>query len=145
MLRRSLLLLVLVLGGLWPLPGVAAAQEDHSIPDLSTVSSSPNDCEFLLHGEDDPRPRLGDIACGTLDVPENWDHPEGRRIQIGYLILKSTAAQPQPNPVVFLAGGPGSSPLTLAEIWAPFFAGLRQERDVVFFDQRGTRLSSPLR
>ena len=66
-------------------------------------------------------------------------------IQIGYLILKSTAAQPLPDPVVFLAGGPGSSPLTLAEIWAPFFAGLRQERDVVFFDQRGTRLSSPLR
>ena len=66
-------------------------------------------------------------------------------LQIGYLILKSTAAQPLPDPVVFLAGGPGSSPLTLAEIWAPFFAGLRQERDVVFFDQRGTRLSSPLR
>jgi pimeloyl-ACP methyl ester carboxylesterase len=145
MLRRSLLLLVLVLGGLWPLPGVATAQEDHSIPDLSTVSSSPNGCEFLLHGEDDPRPRLGDVACGTLDVPENWDHPEGRRIQIGYLILKSTTAQPQPDPVVFLAGGPGSSPLTLAEVWAPFFAGLRQERDVIFFDQRGTRLSSPLR
>ena len=145
MLRRSLLLLVLVLGGLWPLPGVATAQENHSIPDLSTVTASPNDCEFLLHGDDDPRPRLGDIACGTLDVPENWSHPEGRRIQIGYLILKSTAAQPQPDPVVFLAGGPGSSPLTLAEIWAPFFAGLRQERDVVFFDQRGTRLSSPLR
>ncbi len=145
MLRRSLLLLALVLGGLWPLQRVATAQGDYSIPDLSTVTASANDCEFLLHGEDDPRPRLGDIACGTLDVPENWSQPEGRRIQIGYLILKSTAAQPLPDPVVFLAGGPGSSPLTLAEIWAPFFAGLRQERDVVFFDQRGTRLSSPLR
>ena len=125
---------------------MATAQENlPATPDLSTVTVSPNDCEFLLHGDADPRPRLGDIACGTLDVPENWSQPEGRRIQIGYLILKSTAAQPLPDPVVFLAGGPGSSPLTLAEIWAPFFAGLRQERDVVFFDQRGTRLSSPLR
>src|SRR4051794_2059382 len=134
MLRRSLLLLVLVLGGVWPLPGVATAQEPPSGPDLSTVTLSPNDCEFLLHGADDPRPRLGSIACGTLDVPENWDHPESRRIQIGYLILKSTAAQPDPDPVVFLGGGPGISPLTLAEVWAPFFAGLRQARDVVFFD-----------
>lgn len=145
MLRRSLLLLVLVLGGLWPLPGVATAQEDSSILDLSTVTVSQNDCEFLLHGEDDPRPQLGDIACGTLDVPENWSQPEGRRIQIGYLILKSTAAQPLRDPVVFLAGGPGSSALTGAAIWSHFFAGLRQERDVIFFDQRGTRLSSPLR
>jgi len=124
---------------------MATAQADRSIPDLSTVTASANDCEFLLHGDDDPRPQLGDSACGTLDVPENWSLPEGRRIQIGYLILKSTATHPQPDPVVFLAGGPGSSPLTLAAIWAPFFAGLRQERDVIFFDQRGTRLSSPLR
>src|SRR5215212_10853938 len=145
MLRRSLLLLVLVLGGWWPVPGMATAQADRSIPNLSTVTGSANDCEFLLHGDDDPRPQLGDSACGTLDVPENWSHPEGRRIQIGYLILKSTAAQPMPDPVVFLAGGPGSSPLTSGEIWARFFAGLRQERDIVFFDQRGTRLSSPLR
>src|SRR3954454_11704141 len=147
MARRSLLLLslVLVLSGPWPLQGMVAAQDLSATPDLSTVTSSPNDCEFLLHGEDDPRPRLGDIACGTLDVPENWSHPEGRRIQIAYLILKSTSAQPMPDPVVFLAGGPGSSPLTLAEVRAPFFAGLRQERDVIFFDQRGTRLSSPLR
>ncbi len=145
MLRRSLFLLVLVLSGWWPAPGLATAQENPSDPDLSTVTSSPNNCEFLLRGADDPRPRLGDIACGTLDVPENWSHPEGRRIQIAYLILKSTAAEPLADPVVFLAGGPGSSPLTIADIWAPFFAGLRQERDVIFFDQRGTRLSSPLR
>jgi pimeloyl-ACP methyl ester carboxylesterase len=145
MLRRGLHLLVLALGLLWPLTRVATAQEDRSTPDLSAVAVGPNDCEFLLHGADDPRPLLGNIACGTLDVPENWDRPEGRRIRIGYLILKSTAAQPATDPVVFLAGGPGSSPLTLAATWAPFFAGLRHERDVVFFDQRGTRLSSPLR
>ena len=63
-------------------------------PDFSAVTLSPNDCAFLIQGSDDPRERLGDIACGTLDVPENWSHPEGRRIQIGYLVLKSTAAQP---------------------------------------------------
>jgi pimeloyl-ACP methyl ester carboxylesterase len=121
------------------------AETPLAIPALSTVTDGPNDCAFLIKGSDDPRERLGDIACGSLDVPENWNDPEGRRLQIGYLILKSTAAQPMSDPVVFLAGGPGSSPLTGGEIWARFFAGLRQERDVIFFDQRGTRLSSPLR
>ena len=144
---RSLLVLglVLILSGSWPRQGVAAAQDPLATPELSAVTLSPNDCSFLIQGSNDPRERLGDIACGTLDVPENWSDPDGRRIQIGYLVLESTAAQPMPDPVVFLAGGPGSSPLTSGEIWARFFAGLRQERDVVFFDQRGTRLSSPLR
>jgi pimeloyl-ACP methyl ester carboxylesterase len=145
--RHSLLLLglVLVLSGPWLPQGAAATQDLPATPDLSAVTISPDDCAFLIQGNDDLRERLGDIACGTLDVPENWSHPESRRIQIGYLILKSTAAQPMPDPVVFLAGGPGSSPLTSGGIWARFFAGLRQERDIVFFDQRGTRLSSPLR
>ena len=143
--RLLLVGLVLVLSGTLSLPPAVAAQDLPATPDLSTVTLSPNDCAFLIQGSDDPRERLGDIACGTLDVPENWSDPEGRRIQIGYLVLASTAAQPMADPVVFLAGGPGSSPLTTAEIWARFFAGLRQERDVVFFDQRGTRLSSPLR
>ena len=144
---RSVLLLgcVLILSGPGPLHGGAAAQDPLATPDLATVTLSANDCAFLIQGSDDPRERLGDIACGTLDVPENWSRVDGRRLQIGYLILKSTASRPMPDPVVFLAGGPRSSPLTSGEIWARFFAGLRQERDIVFFDQRGTRLSSPLR
>lgn len=142
--RMFLLGLILVLSRMWLWQGVAA-QDLSTFPDQSTVAISPNDCAFIVKGSDDPRERLGDIACGTLDVPENWNHPEGRRLQIGYLVLKSTAERPMSDPVVFLAGGPGSSPLTSGEIWARFFAGLRQERDIVFFDQRGTRLSSPLR
>lgn len=142
---RLLLSLVLVLSCLWPLQRATSAQEAAATPDLSTVALSPNDCAFLIQGVEDPRERLGSIACGTLSVPENWSQPGDRHIQIGYLVLKSTAATPSPDPVVFLAGGPGSSPLTSAEVWSRFFAGLRQERDVIFFDQRGTRLSSPLR
>src|SRR5215213_4068184 len=50
-----------------------------------------------------------------------------------------------PDPVVHLGGGPGYGQLSAAESWAGVFAALRQERDIVLFDQRGTRLSSPLR
>ena len=137
--RCALLLLfgfTLVLGGPWPLHGAATAQDIVTTPDLSTVTLAPNDCAFLIQGSDDPRERLGDIACGTLDVPENWSDPEGRRLQIGYLILKSTGAEPMPDPVVHLGGGPGYSQLSAAESWAGVFATLRQEQDIVLFDPR---------
>lgn len=141
---RNLLGLVLIIGGSL-LPGMAVAQVGDSVPDLTGVTVTPNDCAFLINGNDDPRPRLGDIECGTVDVPENWSEPEGRQLQIGYVILKSTGAQSTPDPVVHLGGGPGISPLSQAEPWAGVFSVLRQDRDIVLFDQRGARLSSPLR
>ena len=139
-------MLVLVLGFVATLASVerGVAREDAE-PDLSAVTLTGNDCSFLIQLDDDPRPRLGDIACGTLDVPENWAERDGRRIQIGYAILKSTSPTPAPDPVVYLEGGPGGSALTGIEARADFFAGMRQQRDVVLFDQRGTRLSTPLR
>ena len=141
----SLLCVVLMAGGALELSGVVAAQEGDEAPDLEGVTVTPNDCAFLIKGSNDPRQRLGDIACGTLDVPENWSEPEGRRLQLGYVVLKSTGAEAMPDPVIHLGGGPGISPLTASEAWANAFSLLRQERDVVLFDQRGTRLSSPLR
>ena len=125
-------------------PTVALPQEAAG-PDLSATTLRENDCAFLIQFGDDPRPRLGEIACGTLEVPENWAQPAGRRLEIGYVILRSDSPAPAPDPVVYLEGGPGGSALTGVEARAEIFAGLRQERDVVLFDQRGTRLSTPLR
>ena len=143
-MRQSLVMLVMLLGlgsGGWPPSTVQGATE----PDLTAVSVGENDCSFLIQFGEDPRPRLGDITCGTLTVPENWNDPEGRQIQIGYTVLKSTSASPEPDPVVYLDGGPGGSPLTGVLTFADLFAGLRQSRDVVLFDQRGARHSSELR
>src|SRR5690606_8132075 len=123
---------------------LAAAQED-GLPDLAAVTLQKNDCSFLIQFEVDPRPLLGEISCGWLDVPENWSEPDGRRLEIGYAVLHSTSADPEPDPVVYLDGGPGGSPLTGALTFAGLFDGMRTSRDIVLFDQRGTRLSSPLR
>lgn len=139
--RLSLVLccLLLIAGNPGPVRQAAASQMD------GAGELTPNDCSFLIHGADDPRPRLGELSCGTLDVPENWNEPEGRRIEIGYAVLKATGDDPAADPMVFLAGGPGTSPLTRIEAYAGVFAPLRENRDIVIFDQRGTRLSSPLR
>jgi pimeloyl-ACP methyl ester carboxylesterase len=139
----GMVLMVLVEGGV-SAPVLAAVQSDPA-PDLADVSLQENDCSFLIQFEDDPRPSLGDMSCGWLDVPENWSEPDGRRLQIGYVVLHSTSPTPEPDPVVYLDGGPGGSPLTGVTTFADLFAGLRASRDVLLFDQRGTRLSSPLR
>ena len=144
--RGSWLLLAIALVVAPPLPSrQVAAQDAVNEPDLSAVTLTENDCSILIRYDEDPRPKLGDINCGTLDVPENWADPGGRRLQIAYVVLQSDDPSPAPDPVVYLEGGPGGSALTGAEVRADFFKVMRQERDVILFDQRGTRLSSPLR
>lgn len=146
MLARVLAVAVVVMlaGGVLPWQSTAAWQADLP-PDLDAVTLQDNDCSFLIQFETDPRPSLGDISCGWLEVPENWSEPEGRRLRIGYAVLHSTSASPEPDPVVYLDGGPGASPLTGIDLYAALFADMRGARDIVLFDQRGTRLSSPLR
>ena len=41
-----------------------------------------------------------------LTVPEDRRKPDGRKIELAYALLKSTAAKPG-SPIVYLDGGPG--------------------------------------
>lgn len=122
----------------------AGAQTPGFDPGAAVLGEDPA-CSFLATPLDDPRPALGSIRCGTLEVPENWRLPEGRRIQLSWVVLASEAAAPPADPVVYLEGGPGGSSLRQVQFLAETFAPLRAERDVVLFDQRGAGLSSPLR
>jgi pimeloyl-ACP methyl ester carboxylesterase len=61
------------------------------------------------------------------------------------VILPALAEKPAPDPVFFFAGGPGQSAASLAGyLGGGFLAKIRQERDIVFIDQRGTGESNPL-
>lgn len=82
--------------------------------------------------------------CGLLYVPENYDKPEDGMIQITYAVLKSTSRSPLPDPVVYLEGGPGGSAISGLSFYADVFAEMRQSRDIILFDQRGTKYSSRL-
>jgi len=81
---------------------------------------------------------------GKLWVPENRSKSNGRLIQLGFVRLKSTAANPQP-PIVFLAGGPGVPGTGMARvpIYFRLFERLQGIADVILLDQRGTGLSTP--
>jgi pimeloyl-ACP methyl ester carboxylesterase len=86
----------------------------------------------------------GTVVVGTMEVAENPRKPAGRRIPLHVVVLPAKAAQPLPDPVVFLAGGPGQAATTLTDHIVHGYAWLRAQRDIVLVDQRGTGKSNPL-
>lgn len=82
-----------------------------------------------------------DIEWGYLVVPENWDKPESKTIKIAVAILKSTSKNTDPNPVVYIEGGPGAG--GIEGIWTWLRHPLREKSDIILVDARGTGFSFP--
>jgi pimeloyl-ACP methyl ester carboxylesterase len=82
--------------------------------------------------------------CGTLEVYENRATKKGRRINLNILVLPATGDKREPDPVAYFAGGPGSAATEDAPGIARAFAKIREHRDLLFVDQRGTGGSHPL-
>lgn len=83
-------------------------------------------------------------VCGRFRVPEDRSDPTGRRIGLDVMVIPASDPDPEPDPVFFLAGGPGGAG---TEIWsnaADVFHGIHDHRDIVLVDQRGTGRSNPL-
>jgi pimeloyl-ACP methyl ester carboxylesterase len=85
------------------------------------------------------------VLCGVLEVPENRDNPNQKLVPLNIVVLPSIQKSPQPDPLFFLAGGPGQAATELAATVQSIFAKARQERDIVLIDQRGTGKSNPLK
>jgi pimeloyl-ACP methyl ester carboxylesterase len=81
------------------------------------------------------------VLCGTVQVPEDHAKPDGKKITLKFAVLKSWSQYPEPDPVVFLQGGPGGSAISQIPLYAKSFDDFRKTRDVVFWDQRSAGLS----
>ena len=79
--------------------------------------------------------------CGIFTVPMRWDDVESPNLDLHYMVLKATGDDPAPDPLVYLAGGPGQSSIVTS---ADTYRQLRQTRDIVRLDQRGAGLSQRL-
>jgi pimeloyl-ACP methyl ester carboxylesterase len=85
----------------------------------------------------------GEVRCATLPVWENRETKTGRKIPMNVVILPALGAEKLPDPIFYLAGGPGQGAATTAAGWAKA-KDLRARRDIVLIDQRGTGGSNPL-
>ncbi len=100
------------------------------------------DCPFELPvGQVDGRT----VECGYLEVPEDRTDPGSATLRLAVAIFRHPDGDPEPDPVIYLQGGPGGSALEFASLSftglsAPVFAA---NRDLILFDQRGAGLSEP--
>jgi len=92
------------------------------------------DCEFS-------QPPGYDVDCGWLIVPEDRANPE-KTIRLHVAVFHSN--NPQPDPIVYLEGGPGGDALeTVPLVFELRFAPFLENHDLIMFDQRGTGYSQP--
>ena len=86
------------------------------------------------------------VQCGYVIVPAERDNTESKELKLAYILLKATGANPAPDPIIHVSGGPGISAtkrLTVVEL-ANRYAPLRETRDIILYDQRGVGNSRPL-
>jgi pimeloyl-ACP methyl ester carboxylesterase len=85
-----------------------------------------------------------DAYCGTLKVYENRETRQGRQIDLNIVVLPALSSDPRPDPLFFLAGGPGQGAAQMAKPLREMFRQIISDRDMVLVDQRGTGKSNPL-
>ncbi len=83
------------------------------------------------------------IDCAYLTVPEDRNDPDSPMIDLAVAILYSPADDDdyQADPILYLEGGPGGSALSSIDAW--YESPLRETRDIILLDQRGTGFSLP--
>jgi pimeloyl-ACP methyl ester carboxylesterase len=121
--RRVLIAVALLASLVAPTPG-SAADAASPVPCSRFVSGAPDDAE-----------------CFEVVVPTWHDGRDETTQVLSVLILRSRAARPEPDPVVYLAGGPGGSAIETVNLW--FGSPIRATRDIILVEQRGTRFSRP--
>ncbi|MFD9357545.1 alpha/beta hydrolase [Streptomyces sp. NPDC060031] len=136
----------LLVTGLLAAPAQAQSRTETGGPGapIGTVARTVGDARF----EPGPCPKtaepieeLNGARCGTLTVPENRAKPSSRTIKLSVAIVPAAADTPKPDPIVWLAGGPGDD--AVGEVKMAVDGGLNRDRDVIFMSQRGTYSADP--
>jgi pimeloyl-ACP methyl ester carboxylesterase len=83
--------------------------------------------------------------CALAHVPENRALPSGRVVPLKVVVVPASRSPAAPDPVVYLAGGPGEAATDEVADVLEQFSAVSEARDLVFIDQRGTSRDSPLR
>ena len=111
-------------------------------------SSSASSSQFVRHlrpprfesapcpAKSPPVPALANARCGYLVVPENRTKANGKTIRLAVAIISATSPTPAPDPIVFLAGGPGTDALGFIPVLTD--AGVNRDRELIVLAQRGT-------
>ena len=85
------------------------------------------------------------FQCGTVTVPLDYEHPDGKTITIALKKLPASDGDAEHGSLFLNYGGPGASGVEVVEGEASSFAaGLRSSYDIIGFDPRGLGQSTPI-
>ncbi len=82
--------------------------------------------------------------CTTLEVPANHADPAGATISLNIVVAPALGNSVRNDPLVLIAGGPGQASSSAFTPLIGTLRDIRQTRDLVLVDQRGTGGSAPL-
>jgi len=88
--------------------------------------------------------RSFDADCARLDVPEDPQRADGRRLSLRLVRIAASDRPVRPDPVLLIAGGPGQSAVDAWSSAEPGLSEIARHRDILLLDQRGTGDSNPL-
>ena len=112
---------------------------------LLTITLSNASAQGIVEQADCITRPSGHLArCGYVTLPQDYDDPAGSQVEIYYTLIQSRGISPQPDPLVYLVGGPGSSGSRLLQTsFNKYLRAFASDRDIIVIDQRGTGLSNP--
>ena len=85
------------------------------------------------------------FQCGTVTVPLDYEHPDGKTISIALKKLPALDGDAEHGSLFLNPGGPGGSGIGMVETDAPMFGEeLRGSYDIIGFDPRGVGQSTPI-
>ena len=93
------------------------------------------DSRLVLKTTEDDLPE-GKISRGSYAVFEDREKNSGRMIHLDFVILHATGPDPKPDPLFYLAGGPGQTNVNVSRRYVESW--IRRDRDIVFVNVRGT-------
>ncbi|PWB75201.1 MAG: hypothetical protein C3F07_05995 [Anaerolineales bacterium] len=115
----------------------ATVTSDLEPPKTYTPVFEASTCEFTV-------PDQAQVTCGHVTVPEDRNGDPFDSIEIAVAIYHSTSDSPEPDPTLYLQGGPGDKAIEWSsETYEYVIAPLLIDRDFIVFDPRGVGLSKP--
>jgi len=82
------------------------------------------------------------VRCQSLEVSSGDGAGPGASVFV--VVVPAESDEPKPDPVVFLAGGPGQSATEAYGPMLPLYTKSNRDRDLVLIDVRGTEHGSPM-
>ena len=104
----------------------------------ATVALELSDCRITA-GPGSPGIKA---KCGVFQRPEDPSNADSAMLDLHVAVVPALSLEPQPDPFVPIAGGPGGASTEFYVAFSSAFDKIWRDRDILLLDQRGTGKSA---